>query len=313
MRLALIIWCLIFSIDKQARGQQQQGGFKFFPFPNVQFDFDRELPFKQADFGDDFLRQLVGDRDEQKQQLARIKVSKADEKKVGENQFRSYAQHLNSQRIKLTNQGKDVVYLRQLVEKLHPLMTNKNRYESITIFVADSPLTDARSFPGGKVIVYRGLLKFVANEAALVGILGHELSHIDRQHQLEQFKNSLLAQDALSKGGQNFGQFAGFGQLMMKSFMTPYALDQEKEADSDGCLWAFQAGYDPHEMAEVFRRLSIRDKKTQIPVPSFLRSHPYHIDRFTAIRDSSRKLVAAEPNKKLITGRENLRKRKPHQ
>ena len=313
MRLALIMSCLMVSVCQRASGQELPGGFKFFPFPNFQLDFDRDLPFKQADFGDNFLRQIVGDRDQQKQQLARITVSKADENKLGENQFRLFAKYLNSQRVKITDKGKDVVYLRQLIETLHPLMTNKNRYDSIKVFVADSPLTDARSFPGGKVVVYRGLLKFVANEAALVGILGHELSHIDRQHQLEQFKNSLLAQETLSKGARNFEQVSGFGQLMMKSFMTPYALDQEKEADSDGCLWAFQAGYDPLEMAEVFRRLNARDQKPQIPLPSFLRSHPYHIDRFVAIRDSSRKLIANAPEKQLITGRENLQKRKPHQ
>jgi len=312
MRVSLVMWCVTVWVCGQACAQEQQGGFKFFPFPNFQFDFDRDVPFKAADFGEEFLRQLVGDRDKQKQQLARIAVSKADERKLGENQFRLYAKYLKSQRIELTDKGKDVAYIRQLVDKLRPLMTNRNRYASISVYVANSPHTDARSFSGGKIVVYRGLLRFVANEAALVGILGHELSHIDRQHQMEQFKNSLLAQQTLTGGVQDFRQFAGFGQLMMKSFMTPYALDQEKEADSDGCQWAFQVGYDPREMAEVFRRLHDRDKDRRIPLPSFLRSHPYHIDRFMAIRESSRKLIAADPGKQLITGRENLNRRQPH-
>ena len=56
-------------------------------FFDLKFNFDRDVPFKQADFGDDFLRQIVGDRDQQKQQLARIEVSKADESKLGKNQF----------------------------------------------------------------------------------------------------------------------------------------------------------------------------------------------------------------------------------
>jgi predicted Zn-dependent protease len=99
---------------------------------------------------------------------------------------------------------------------------------------------------------------------------------------------------------------------MMKSFMTPYAQDREKEADLDGCRWAFQAGYDPRELAEVFRRLNDRDQNRKIPVPSFLRSHPNHIDRFTTIRDASKKLIQTAPNKQLIIGRENLRQRKPH-
>jgi predicted Zn-dependent protease len=313
MRLALVTWCLIVSVCNQALGQEQEGQFKFFPSPNLKFDFDRDVPFKQADFGEHFLRQLVGDRDQQKQQLARITVSKADERKIGENQFRLFARNLHSQRIELTDKGKDVAYLRQLIDKLRPLMTNRNRYTSISVYVADSPLTDARSFPGGKIVVYRGLLKFAANEAALVGILGHELSHLDRQHQLEQFKNSLLAQRTLTGDVQDYRQFAGFSQIMMKSLMAPYALDQEKEADLDGCQWAFQAGYDPRELAEVFRRMNDRDQNRQNPVPGFLRSHPNHIDRFKAIRDASRKLIKTAPKKQLISGRENLRRREAHQ
>lgn len=312
MRLTLIIWCLLVPLCDQTCGQEQQGGFQFFPVPNFKFNFGRDLPFKPSDFGEDFLRQIVGDGEQQKQQLNRISVSKADEKKVGENQFRLFANSLNSQRIKLTDNGKDVAYLRQLIEKLHPLMSNQARYTSIAVYVADSPLTDARSFPGGKIVVYRGLLKFVANEAALVGILGHELSHLDRQHQLEQFKNSLMAQQKLNGGVNNHMHFAGFSQLMMKSFMTPYALDREKEADLDGCKWAFQAGYDPHELAEVFRRLSVRDQDRQIPMPSLFRSHPYHIDRFLTISDESKKLIQTDPAKHLIKGRENLLKRRPH-
>ncbi len=312
MRLALVMWCMIISVCNPVCGQDQQGVFPFFPVPNLKFNFDRDVPFKQADFGDDFLRKIVGDRDQQKQQLARIEVSEADESKLGENQFRLFAKKLKSQRIGLTDKGKDVAYLHQLVNKLRPLMTNRDRYSSISIYVADSPLTDARSFPGGKIVVFQGLLKFVTNEAALVGILGHELSHLDRQHQLEQFKNSLLAQQTINGGVQNYRQFAGFGQVMMNSFMTPYAQEQEKEADLDGCRWAFQAGYDPRELAEIFRRLNDRFPDQQNQAPSFLRSHPYHIDRFMAIRDASRELIKTTPGKQLIRGRENLRRRQAH-
>ena len=313
MRLALVSWCVIIPFCNQVCGQEQQGVFQFFPVPNLKFNFDRDVPFKQADFGDDFLRQIVGDRDQQKQQLARIEVSKADESKLGKNQFSLFAKKLKSQRIGLTDKGKDVAYLHQLINKLRPLMTNRDRYDSISIYVADSPLTDARSFPGGTIVVFRGLLKFVTNEAALVGILGHELSHLDRQHQLEQFKNSLLAQQTIKGGVNDYRQFAGFSQVMMNSFMTPYALEQEKEADLDGCRWAFQAGYDPLELADIFRRLNDRFPNRQNQAPSFLRSHPYHIDRFMAIRDASRKLIKTAPDKQLIRGRENLRRRQAHQ
>ena len=311
MRCWVMLWIAWGLLVSNASAQQRQNGFKFYPFQNFQFNFDRDAPFKANDFGEQFFRRFLGSRQSTKRQLQQITVSVADERKIGANQFQMFERYLQSQKIKLSNKGRDATYIRRLVARLRPLMKNQRRYKSIEVHIADSPHTDARAFPGGKIVVFRGLLEFVESEAALVGILGHELSHIDRQHQLEQFKNSLLAQKSLQGGAVNFRQFANFGQLMMKSFMTPFAADQEQEADSDGARWSFRLGYDPLEMARIFQRLHDRDKNQQMPLPSFLRSHPFHLDRFQAIRDTGNRLIAANPDKQLAVGRDNLRQRKP--
>ena|GEM_PF-964246 len=282
-----------------------------FPFP-FKFDkFEFEVPFKVDDFSDPFIKKILGEPGADKQELAKINVSIGDERKVGENQFQAYCKYLESQKIQLTSQGRDVVYLKKLVARLRPLMQNQQRYPEIRIHVARSSITDARSFPGGQVIVYRGLLGFVENEAALVGILGHELSHIDRQHQLQKLRNARLAEDKLNAGGVGVNKFLNVGQLMMKSFVTPFSSELEKEADLDGARWCFQLGYDPLEMAQVFRRLHERDQGRQVPLPSFLRSHPFHIDRFKAIQDERNRLVDSSPDRHLEIGRANLRQRKP--
>ena len=280
-----------------------------FPFP---FKFEFDVPFKVDDFSDPFMKKIFGEPGADKQELAKINVSIADERKVGENQFQAYRKYLESQKIQLTTQGRDVVYLKKLVARLRPLMQNQQRYPEIRIHVARSSITDARSFPGGQVIVYRGLLGFVENEAALVGILGHELSHIDRQHQLQKLRNARLAESKLNEGAVGLNKFFNVGQLMMKSFMTPFSSELEKEADLDGARWCFQLGYDPLEMAQVFRRLHERDQGRQVPLPSFLRSHPFHIDRFKAIQDERNRLVDSSPDRHLEIGRANLRQRKPH-
>ena len=306
----LITTCLLLSTVTALNAQQNP--FGDFPLKNFPFKFDGDLPFKAADFSDQFMKQLLGERGDNKEELANIKISIADERKLGENQFQMYRSYLQSQKIQLISQGRDVTYLRKLVAKLRPARHNHRRYFSIRVYLARSSITDARAFPGGQIIVYRGLLEFVENEAALVGILGHELSHIDRQHQLEQIRNSRLAENKLNDNGINLNKFLNVGQLMMKSFMTPFGSELEKEADLDGARWSFQLGYDPLEMAQVFRRLHERDKNRQVPLPSFLRSHPFHIDRFKAIQDERNRLVKANPQQKLIIGRTNLKQRKPH-
>jgi predicted Zn-dependent protease len=289
----LIATCLLLSTATALDAQQNP--FGDFPFKNFPFKFDGDLPFKAADFSDQFMKQLLGERGDNKEELANIKISIADERKLGENQFQMYRSYLQSQKIQLISQGRDVTYLRKLVAKLRPAMQNHRRYFSIRVYLARSSITDARAFPGGQIIVYHGLLEFVENEAALVGILGHELSHIDRQHQLEQIRNSRLAENKLNDNVINLNKFLNVGQLMMKSFMTPFGSELEKEADLDGARWSFQLGYDPLEMAQVFRRLHERDKNRQVPLPSFLRSHPFHIDRFKAIQDERNRLVKANP------------------
>jgi predicted Zn-dependent protease len=306
----LIATCLLLSTVTALDAQQNP--FGDFPFKNFPFKFDGDLPFKAADFSDQFMKQLLGERGDNKQELAAIKISIADERKLGENQFQMYLSYLQSQKIQLISQGRDVTYLRKLVARLRPAMQNNRRYSSIRVYLARSSITDARAFPGGQIIVYRGLLEFVENEAGLVGILGHELSHIDRQHQLEQIRNSRLAEDKIKDDVINLNKFLNVGQLMMKSFMTPFGSELEKEADLDGARWSFQLGYDPLEMAQVFRRLHERDKNRQVPLPSFLRSHPFHIDRFKAIQDERNRLVKANPQQKLVIGRTNLKQRKPH-
>jgi predicted Zn-dependent protease len=306
----LIATCLLLSTVTALDAQQNP--FGDFPFKNFPFKFDGDLPFKAADFSDQFMKQLLGERGDNKQELAAIKISIADERKLGENQFQMYLSYLQSQKIQLISQGRDVTYLRKLVARLRPAMQNNRRYSSVRVYLARSSITDARAFPGGQIIVYRGLLEFVENEAGLVGILGHELSHIDRQHQLEQIRNSRLAEDKIKDDVINLNKFLNVGQLMMKSFMTPFGSELEKEADLDGARWSFQLGYDPLEMAQVFRRLHERDKNRQVPLPSFLRSHPFHIDRFKAIQDERNRLVKANPQQKLVIGRTNLKQRKPH-
>ena len=74
--------------------------------------------------------------------------------------------------------------LQSLCSAVKPLMTNAQRYTTIDLILVESEATDAYSIPGGHIVVTRGLLETVGTEAALVGVLAHELSHLDRGHQL---------------------------------------------------------------------------------------------------------------------------------
>ena len=101
--------------------------------------------------------------------LEKITVSLDDETKFGQQMVQSALASLKAEAIKFQTDGRDVEYLKSLVTTLQPFMRNRNRYKSIKVIVAESPRIDARSFPGGTLIFFDGLLDAAGNEAALAG------------------------------------------------------------------------------------------------------------------------------------------------
>jgi predicted Zn-dependent protease len=251
------------------------------------------------------------ERKEDKQALARIKVSPQEEQRMGRSAVDSYLAHLKAQRIAVVNRGKDVEYLRRLVERIRPSMKNPRRYPRITVYVAQSPRCDARSFPGGTLVFFRGFLETAGNEAAVVGIVGHELSHLDRGHHLWRIRRIKLAEKTFSGGPEGFSpkRFFSAGTTMMRIWMQPFRPEFEAEADEDGARWAYLAGYDPRETARLFLDLHRRGKNVQQFMPDFLQSHPAPQDRHQAIMKLHDALQQQNPQPKLYVGRENLRRR----
>ncbi len=249
---------------------------------------------------------------EDRAELDKIEIGARDESQIGERASSEYLAELRRQGIKVITRGDDVEYLQRLIAQVRPKMKHAARYRTIRVYVADSDVTDARSFPGGTLIFYRGLLDFSENEAALVGVIGHELSHLDHGHQLYDAKRAKLMQKTFT-GAQGFSpdQFFRNGGMLMRSFMKPFRPEDESEADNDGATWAYELGYDPREMAKLFLRMHERDRGAKPGLPTFLLTHPYHLDRYEAITDRFKELQADKPKDDLYIGAENLVRRVP--
>jgi predicted Zn-dependent protease len=257
-----------------------------------------------------FFEQMFGDGKADEAALAKVQLSLKEEKQYGDQAAEAFLKQLKADKVEVVAKGKEVKYLERLLATLRPQMKNASRYRIFTVYLAEAPHTDARCFPGGTVLVFRGLLDFAESEAALIGILGHELAHIDRGHQTMQLKRMKLANLAFSdRGGFSPDKFMNAGTAMMKMLMKPFRPEDEAEADLDGATWAYRAGYDIREMAALFLRLHERDKFGKEALPGFFRTHPFHIDRYEAILARHHELQKAEPNGKLYAGKENLAKR----
>lgn len=149
---------------------------------------------------------------------------------------------------------------------------------------------NAFCMPGGKIVVYEGLLPITQNEASLAIVLGHEIAHAVAKHSAEQMSKQMKAQ----YGQQILGgvlQAAGVGSntttlaqsvfgLGSKFRTLHYSRQNESEADYMGLVFAAMAGYDPRVAISFWQRMA---SSSQNSTPAFLSDHPSDTKRIADI------------------------------
>ena len=139
---------------------------------------------------------------------------------------------------------------------------------------------NAFCMPGGKIVVYEGILPVTKTEAGLAVVLGHEIAHAVAKHANERMSQQMVASygaSALSAILQNKSQttqtvaMTVFGLGAEYGVALPYSRKQEFEADRLGLIFMAMAGYDPQEAIVFWTRMSSTGKAY---VPEFLSTHP---------------------------------------
>ncbi len=154
----------------------------------------------------------------------------------------------------------------------------------------DSKEANAWCMPGGKVVVYTGLLPITQNETALAIVVGHEIAHAIAKHGSERMSQGLVQQlggiglqVALSQKAQEtqnlFMQAYGIGSTV--GAVLPWSRQQETEADHYGLIFAAMAGYNPQEAITFWQRMSNAGGEKP---PEFLSTHPSDATRIRNIK-----------------------------
>jgi predicted Zn-dependent protease len=144
----------------------------------------------------------------------------------------------------------------------------------------DDKAVNAWCMPGGKVVVYSGLLPVAHNETALAIVIGHEVAHAIAKHGSERMSRAMMQQlggvalqVAISQKPQEtqnmFLQSYAIGSQV--GAMLPWSRQQETEADQYGLIFAAMAGYNPQEAIPFWERMSTAGGGSQ---PEFLSTHP---------------------------------------
>ena len=156
--------------------------------------------------------------------------------------------------------------------------------------LVDDPQVNAFCLPGGKIVVYSGILPYTIDETGLAVVVGHEVGHAIAQHANERISQQLLRE----YGGVGLGALLAntpaawqtigsvvYGLGTEMGMMLPYSRKQELEADYLGIILMAIAGYDPSLAAPFWERMSQQKNSNAL---EFLSTHPSDNKRITEIR-----------------------------
>lgn len=152
----------------------------------------------------------------------------------------------------------------------------------------EDPQVNAFCMPGGKIVVYTGILPYTRDETGLAVVLGHEVGHAVAKHANERMSNQLalnyggVALGALLNGSSEAAQSIGgalWGIGSQVGIMLPFNRKQELEADELGLILMAMAGYNPNEAIPFWERMSQQNKGGM----ELLSTHPSDGNRIKAI------------------------------
>ena len=149
---------------------------------------------------------------------------------------------------------------------------------------------NAFCMPGGKIVVYEGLLPYTQNDTGLAIVLGHEIAHAVAKHSAEQLTKQQNQQTGTSILGTVLNQTVGNGVGNVASAVAgryfsfrnlKYSRDNETEADYMGLIFAAMAGYDPQQAIPVWQRMSQGSSSNQSDIFS---DHPSDTKRIADLQ-----------------------------
>lgn len=156
-------------------------------------------------------------------------------------------------------------------------------------YIVNSNQVNAFAVPGGYVYVNRGLINLTANASELVGVLGHEISHVELRHsvqQMEQMQKAnigfALASVLLGKASAGVQQAAGTAaNVGATAYFAKFSRTDESEADANAIPLMMSAGYDPSGLTTMFQRLLQQQRSSPSAVEGWFSTHPTTQDRIT--------------------------------
>jgi predicted Zn-dependent protease len=232
-----------------------------------------------------------------RQQL--LLVSESELQQMSSDQYRTF---LSQNKVVANTGNKDAEMVSRVGVRISTAITNyytkQGKADLLKGYKWEFHLVDDKSvnawcMPGGKVVVYTGLMPVAQNENALAVVMGHEIAHAIAQHGNERMSQGLVQElggVALSVAVAN--QPVATQNLFLNAYgigsevgaVLPFSRKQELEADHYGLIFSAMAGYNPQEAIAFWERMAKISESGNAP-PEFLSTHPSDETRIKKVKE----------------------------
>jgi metalloendopeptidase OMA1, mitochondrial len=196
-----------------------------------------------------------------------------------------YAKTLRANRARILSSGPQYARVQRVAKRIEAVAARDKPNFVWKVTLLRKNVANAYCLPGGKIVVYSGILPLTRNDAGLATVLGHEVAHATAEHVAERIERQHLTEvaAAIIAGGVAFTpeQYVGVMALLGAGSALPFSRSQESEADHIGLIYMARAGYDPHQAVSFWKRMR-RASNGKEP-PEFLSDHPSDAHRVERI------------------------------
>ncbi len=218
---------------------------------------------------------------------AHMALNPAQEQQLG---LQSYRQVLQQE--EAIESGPDVEMVRAVAGRLAKATGPAAKDFQWAVSLVRSPQVNAFCLPGGKIVVYTGILPVAKTPAGLATVMGHEMAHATARHGSERLFKQKATQTVLTGVQYSLGDMSYEQQRMVMGaigagaqygILMPFGRDHESEADAIGLTYMARAGYDPREAVSFWERMS-QMSEGKAP-PEFMSTHPSHGTRVQQLKE----------------------------
>jgi len=212
-----------------------------------------------------------------------VALSDAQQTQLGNQQ---YAQTLRQDRADIVSAGPQYAEVERVARRIEAVAGRDKPGFVWRVTLLRNKEANAYCLPGGKIVVYTGILPVTRNDAALATVLGHEVAHATAEHAAERIEREHLTKvaAAIIAGGVAFTprQYVRVFALLGAADSLPFSRAQESEADHIGLVYMARARYDPREAVAFWKRMQRASKGKQ--PPEFASDHPSDEHRIERIQ-----------------------------